>query len=449
MKGNEDSLAEQFKRTYISAAEFIDSWEKEVYQLTNLDYFSFLLINDLALAIEQDFFSRIKNADVLQLGGDEIITLAFSITDSLQDFLEKNCFGTCSLRCPCKLDAEINIDESVYLDDLNRTCKIYTDSTQTREQCLSSDILNYVILDSMLDFYNYEMGIILSEGDRYLLDFAEFILNKVIAFIRNKGQRFLCAHNENATDLFNEYLQSSESLWQDRYNFEDHDDEDEDEQESWKAAYSDVEMILDELLAQYQSSNTAFPSYRIVEYFKEYLCEYLELSSIDELNMEDLREFFTVVLPHEMLLDEHFNFDALIDLFTNILTYLEFNHGLYLNIPYDKFIENEMPEIIRTFKITQSYNSRYPFLDHLLSPDNTDETLIEGFFEVEGKGNQHCRLKDIHLKTRYQPVDFSSLAGFKLKSGDILHLKIIKKNDGWKISRLEMVYPALARYFLY
>lgn len=442
-------MAEQFKRTYISAAEFIDSWEKEVYQLTNLDYFSFLLINDLALAIEQDFFSRIKNAEVLQLGSDEIITLAFNITDSLQDFLEKNCFGTCSMHCPCQLDAQINEDESAPIDDLNRTCKIYTGETQTREQCLSSDILNYVILDSMLDFYNYEMGIILSEGDSYLLDFSEFMLNKIIAFIRNRGQRFLNAHNENATDLFNEYLQSNESSWQERYFFEEQDDEDEDEQESWKTAYSDVEMILDELLAQYQSSNTAFPSYRIVEYFKEYLCEYLELSSIDELNMEDLREFFTVVLPHEMLLDEHFSFDALKDLFTNILTYLEFNHGLYLNVPYDKFIENEMPEIIRAFKITQSYNSRHSILDHLLSADNTDETLVEGFYELDGKLNHQYRLKDIHLKTNYQPVDLSPLAGFKLKAGDILHLKIIKKDDGWQISRLEMVYPALARYFLY
>lgn len=442
-------MDEQFKRIYISAAEFIDSWEKEVYQLTHLDYFSFLLINDLALAIEQDFFSKTKNASVLQLGNDEIVSLAFNITDSLQDFLEKNCFGTCSLHCPFQLDGPINEGDALPIDDFSCTCKIYNGGIQTREQFLSSDVLNYVILDCMLDFYNYEMGIILSESDRYLLDFAEFLLNKIMAFIRFKGQRFLQSHNENATDLFNEYLQNNDSYWEERYFFEDQDDEDEDEQEPWKTASADLEKIFDELIVQYQFSDTAFPGYRIIEYFKEYLCEYLELSDIDELNMEDLREFFTVVLPHEMLFEEHFNFDALIDLFTNILTYLEFNHGLYLNVPFKKFIENEIPEIIRAFKITRNYNSRHSFVDHLLSSDNTDETLVEGFYELDKKRNHLYRLKDIHLKTIYQPVDLSPLKGYKLKAGDILHLKLIKRDDGWKISRLEMVYPASARYFLY
>ena len=75
-------------------------------------------------------------------------------------------------------------------------------SDQTKEQCLSSDILNYVILDSLLDFYNYELGIILTENDNDLLDLAEFNLNVIIQFIRLKGQRYLKTPQENASAYF-------------------------------------------------------------------------------------------------------------------------------------------------------------------------------------------------------------------------------------------------------
>ena len=52
-------MAEPIKKTYISAREFVDSWEKEIYELSNLDYFIYLLINELALGIEKNFFSRL------------------------------------------------------------------------------------------------------------------------------------------------------------------------------------------------------------------------------------------------------------------------------------------------------------------------------------------------------------------------------------------------------
>ena len=60
-------MAEQFKKTYVSVTEFIDSWEKEIYELTHLDYFSYLLINEMASGIENDFFPNYNREEQIFL----------------------------------------------------------------------------------------------------------------------------------------------------------------------------------------------------------------------------------------------------------------------------------------------------------------------------------------------------------------------------------------------
>jgi len=442
-------LAEQFKRTYISATEFIDSWEKEIYELTYLDYFSFLLINELASSVEREFFANQKKDENLQLDADEISTLAFNIVDGLQTFLEKNCFGSCKLNCPCKLDDQVETEDRVCSRMLNTEIKILTDASQTKENCLSSDILNYVVLDSMLDFYNYEMGIVLNEGDNHLVDFADFILNKILQFIRNKGQRFLNTPNENASKFFNDIIQIDEDSWQDKGSDLDPEEEEEFEPEPWKLAYSGIENALSEFSENYEESSPNAFEIRVIKKFKEYLVDFVEIKKVEDITMDDIEEFLSVVLPHEMLMEDIPCFDAVSDLFTKILTFFEFNHNLYLKIPFEKFVENELTEIIRTFKITHSYQKRYPLLDFLMSPDSNDKSLVEGFFEVHGKVDQAYVLKDIHLKTKIEPVDFKKFNGFKLKAGDILHLHLVIKEPGWQIAHLEMVYPSISKYYLY
>ena len=444
-------MAEQFRRTYISVSEFIDSWEKEIYELTNLDYFSYLLINELASTVEQDFFARkkFKPDDALLLNDDEISTLAFNIGDSLQNFFEKNCFSICNLNCPCQLDVHLKPEDRACNREVKNHFRIQPESKETKEFCLSSDILNYVVLDSIIDFYNYELGIILNESDNNLLDLAEFILNKIVHFVRFKGQRFLENHTENASNYFDDLIQSDESSWQPGgVDYDSNDDEDE-ETESWKMAYSGIENVLDEFIENYQQNNPSAGTVKLITKFKEYLSDFLELGKIDDLTMDDLEEFICVVLPNEMILEDITNFDDVNDAFVKLLTYLEFNHNVFLKIPYLKFSEREFPEIMRTFKLTHTYQSSFPLINFLLaSGENTDES-VEGFFEITGHRADLCQIKDIHLKTIYEQVDFSKLNEYKLKKGDILHLQIEKIENRWKIAHVEMVYPQAAKYYLY
>ena len=81
-------LAERFEKTYISVHEFIHSWEKEIYELNNLDYFTYLLINNIGYKIEHEFFGKQNKYPYLEIVNDEISTLSFNIGDSFESYLE-------------------------------------------------------------------------------------------------------------------------------------------------------------------------------------------------------------------------------------------------------------------------------------------------------------------------------------------------------------------------
>ena len=78
-------MAERFQKTYISVQEFISSWDKEIYELNNLDYFTFLLINNIGYRIEHDFFNQQNKDPNLQIDPEEIGTLSFNIGDSFYE----------------------------------------------------------------------------------------------------------------------------------------------------------------------------------------------------------------------------------------------------------------------------------------------------------------------------------------------------------------------------
>ena len=150
-----------------------------------------------------------------------------------------------------------------------------------------------------------------------------------------------------------------------------------------------------------------------------------------------------------MLSEDEPCFDSVRNIFSKFLTYLEFTRNLYIQIPFDKFVNKQIPEIIRTFKITNTYLKKYPFLDFLMSPDNNDATLVEGFYEIHRNSENQFILKDIHLNTQIEPVDISRLKGSVIRTSDIFHCHLINKTGVWQIAHLEQVYPAVSKYYLY
>ncbi|HID40323.1 MAG TPA: hypothetical protein EYP36_12530 [Calditrichaeota bacterium] len=443
-------MAEQFKKIYISPREFINSWEKEIYELNNLDYFVFLLINNLAEHIERSFLNRITADDVLYLHSEEVGTLAFNIGDSLQLFFEKNCFGACKLNCPIKLyDKLEEVEYHERMRSLSEGLFIAIECI-TKEQCLYSDLLNYVVLDSIIDFYNYEMGIILNESDERILSFSDFCMKIILSVIKEKGQKLLTMPTESAGSLFEDLLQNDNSAWEEYDVNDSNDTDDEDELEPWKTTYKAIEVTIRAFKEDYEQVAADQKIVKYLDTFTNYLTDFLELSRFEEVNAEDLSEFFSIILYNDLALDESVLLGRVLDLFEKLFNYLEFNHEIYLNIFFNSFREKYEGQIARTLDISRESLKKNSYVDILLSEAKDDDGLFEGLFEVVGFSKRGFKLEDIHLKAHYEPVDLSArLATGKLKVGDIVHAQIEQKKNMWYIYQFEMVYPSVARTYLY
>jgi len=442
-------MAEQFKKTYISVHEFVGSWDKEVYELTNIDYFIYLLINDLAGEMESAFLGKLSDSNFLQLHTEEIGTLAFNISDSLQQFFEKNCFGECPLNCPIHFkDSVSNLDRKkrkIILEEPH----IPRFHCRSKEQCLHFDILHYVVTDSLLDFYSFEKGLMLSDKDDSILRFAEFINKIILDRIKNQGSKFLLNPGENASDRFDHLLKSSDNDWDDFLNFDDDDDNEIKEGEQWKlSAAGSAETIRkfkEAYLSGSENGNLAF----LFDRFSEFLIEFLGLDRIEDLTIEEIHEFFSIIVVHELLSTNYEAMNSASLAFKQLIRFLDFNNDMNLEPVFQNFTENEFKQIQRTFRIIRDYEKNNPLMDYLISDEAHDPNLVDGFFEIISISSQMAEVEDIHLKTRLKPIDLSRIESFLLRVGDILHMQVVVDGLEFRLAHLEMAYPASAKKYLF
>ncbi len=98
-------------------------------------------------------------------------------------FLEENCFGSCPINCIRDLDGIIDQTRLQGDKKIRRKLELiqsFLVGNLDKEQCLRLDLMNHVILDSLLQFYSEEMSIEFEENDIILLELAEFIENVIL-----------------------------------------------------------------------------------------------------------------------------------------------------------------------------------------------------------------------------------------------------------------------------
>ena len=440
-------MSEKYKKTYISAKEFVSSWEKEIYELTNLDYFIYLLINELGSRLEHDFFPQIDDEDLFYLKNEEIAAISFNIGDGLQLFLDKNCFNGCSLGCPNKLNKPFSRQEDqIRIDFVTTEFDGLTASCTNREDCLYHDVMNYVVLDALLDFYNYEMGVILHEKDRKLNKLATFIMEYVIQFIYRNGEKLLSNPNETATELFSRDLQRDEELWEEM--LPDPDNDETDDADSWKVNHISVEVIFNSFEEEHGHLLNNLFSQKLFGNFRKFLNEYLEVNRLDELEFEYIEEFFLLLLPQDFLMDT-VDFNELRVLFSALFEFIDQQVGTDLKENFDTFKTYELTEVERTLLITQKYQNKNPYINFLLSKEASKNELEEGYFEIIEKNDDRIILRDVDLKNTYDNIDLGFLENEQIKLGDILHVQLNTDGNRWRLIFLELIFPASSKYFLY
>ncbi len=440
-------MAEQSKKTYMTAQEFVDSWEKEIYELTFLDYFTYLLINELSSSMENEYFKKLSLENIHNLHTHEITSLAFAIADSLQSFLEKNCFGGCALGCPNKLSAPFTPEEdqrriefvTMEFDGITANCL-------TREECFHHDVMTYVVADTIIDFYNFEIGLQLEEGDDQLKKLNQFIMNVIIRFIYKKGPELLNAPNELATDLFDEVLDIDDKGWEETLLDSP---AEEDETEIWKYKYQRVDYIFDAFLEENPDYMADAALSKILSFFKNYLNDYIVLDRFDLFDMDDFDEFLSLILPQQLLAEESISVPGTRRLFYHLFEFIDQNAETHLLEEFDRFAADKFSELERSLKIVRDYQQQKPLIHFLLSDEAGDPDLNEGYFEISFDESGGCILYDIHLKNYYTGVQMPVVQSLPIRKGDIIQGQLLIKGDYTRLAFLDMLYPANSRYYLF
>lgn len=440
----EEIVSERFEKTYISVSEFVSSWEKEIYELNNLDYFTFLLINYLGYKIEHGFFNSAEYSPYLRIDPEEIATLSFNIGDCFESFLENNCLGDCNLACPTRLDEKVDPNQT----ELERThlniIHIMNGTDLSKKQLLLTDILNYVVLDTLFDFYNYEIGLDLDDADIGLMQLADFITVIMEKFIESKGQTYLISPKEPASDLFENIIAESENDWDElppaTY-------EETEEKEEWKYGNLTVANVVQDYLSQ--SKNLDSTSERVLEYFQSYTDEYAGILQIDDFTKEDLEEFFLFWLLREISLEKEISSDEVKKTFQNFFIWLELSRGLELKKLYEDFTRASFESFEKTLTIIRLYFENNSVINGILEANSPDDQIVDGFFQVE-KVNRSgfLRLRDIHFRQTYLNVKINLSDPLQLENA-ILYASLKHTAYGWRVINLEYIFPAKAKPYLH
>ena len=440
-------MAEQFKKVYIPATEFVRAWEKEVYELTNLDYFIYLLMNSVADILEHDFFPNQHNVnEEFLLDKDEITSLSFLIGDSVQLFFEKNCFGVCPLNCPIQLNKKISTDELLSMGRLPENLQLGTRSCSNKEDCLKYDLLNFVLIDAIIDFYHFDLRLTADEGDAFLQDLIHFINNHIINLIKNEGHNFLLYPQENASALFENLLSSEDNEWNEFDPWDESDFDPDEPDELWKLPSADLFTAIEEFKALQNTAN--LQSLTTLELFGKFITAYIGALSVEDLTRDDLEEFLSVVLPTELASEDGIDFTKEMQTFKSFLNFVDYQYETNLVRTFEELNSDDtLKDLLRTFAITQKFHKMHSYVEFQISPARNDPSLIEGFFEVTGMQGSRYFVEDIHLNDKYL-VDLSALNTDDIHAGDIFNMSLVADQDGWHAAWVECVFPRKSKFYL-
>lgn len=450
-------MSEKFQRTFISVREFIDSWDKEIYELTNLDFFIFQTINHLGNQIEKRFFINERNSSLLKLSFDDIGTLCFNLGDSLEYFLQDNCFGNCNLNCPLDLDSSVNLKLLESDENMQRRLSVFKSIALdkiAKEQCLRVHLMNHVILDTLIHFYTEEIEIEVDEEDIDIIEFADFIENVIVDFIRHEGQSLLLQASEPAMDYFEELIESEEEL----NSYETWSNEEEtwlnhDSPDTWKSNFEDIEDLFEKFIIDLDGNSLSKRKIiaNDVDLFKEFLIEHADIKNAYELSEEHILEFLSYWLVQQYVLKDESKIQYVFRNMAKFVTWLYNNYGIDYKssfLSYYKSVKTDVPRVICALN---TYLNEYDLLEALTLQSKTDVEQICGFYEIKdlhSNLNKTFDLVDLDFFNQFENVHFNSSAYLKLEKGDILQATLVKNHKNWKILEVQYIFPKAAKPYL-
>lgn len=450
-------MSENYQKSYISAREFVESWDKEIYELTNLDFFVYLLINHVGNQLEKHFFVQEREKSDLKLSFDNIGTLSFNIGDSFEFFLKDNCFGSCSFNCPIDMNSVVNFQDCKKNAHINKhlfSFNSFRNENIPKEQCMRIHFMNHIILDTLLNFYSEEVSLEVEEEDIDLIELAEFIENVMVEFIRTEGQSLLQKPFEPAMDYFEELISSEEATdYKPTWGSDENEWQDEREVEEWQYNFEFIEKLIDrfkEDIAE-QLPDKKKIIFNEIDLFQEFLIEYANVNDSSELDEEHLLEFLSCWIVQQFLFKDHREIPHIFWTIARFVSWLKNNFGLDYKSSFLNYYEKVKTEVPRVVQALNLYLNEYDVLEALLLNGKKEPEQISGIYEVTELHSRVGKTLDI-LEISYleaiKNVCLNSSAYLKLKKGDLLQATLAKINGNWKIIEVQCIYPKVAKPYI-
>lgn len=450
-------MSEHHQKTFISVREFIDSWDKEFYEFNNLDFFIFLLINHLGNQLEKRFFVEPRRQSRLNLDFDQIGTVCFNLCDSFEYFLEENCFSSCPINCTRDLDGTIDQTQLQGNEKIRRKLELiqsFLVGKLDKEQCLRLDLMNHVILDSLLQFYSEEMSIEFEENDIILLELAEFIENVIIEFIRFEGQSLLHKPLELAVDYFEELLQNEEKDKSENSWNETHQEWKENREKlEWEKNPENIEDVFSHFLndEHYNPQISQQTLAHDIDYLSRYLMDYVKLDKISDLKESHLAEFFSVWLTREFILSDVRQISHIFRATARFITFLFHHYQINLRKEFLKYYDVLKMDLPRVIQATNTFISEYNLFETIITTEQNYSEHKVGYYEIIDIRDRLDRIIEARNLFDYENnliFKFESSAFFRLRIGDILHASIIQRSQDWEILEIQFIYPNLAMPYI-
>lgn len=447
-------MSQRFQKTYISAQEFVENWDKEIFKLDYLDYFVFLLINHLGNQLETRFFSHRRPESPVSLTFDDTATLAFNIGDSFEFFLQERPEKSQERSSRHDLPGAESLVQRQQRDGGRRQALVSEEIL--RQKNFRIDLMDNVILDTLIQFYCDELNIEFEEEEREISELADFIHDVICDFIRNDGQAFLARPEEPAVEYFVELLDAEKDYQEpDEIDWSSEDEQWDGEGEfagDWEMPYEDVSsalQIFSDQLREKQGTDAGL-LYGI-ELFEEYLRSAAGIQNVFDLGEEHFQEFLSVWLIRRLADLEGRRVQPVFRALARLTHWLLQEYDIDLKHPYLRNYERLKTDVPRVVEALVQYFSDYDLLEMMLNRDNDDFEQISGCFEVQQLKTRTRRTMDLvasNIDKRFDDVVLNSRAYFNLKAGDILQATLIKKDQQWICLELQFIYPRTAKPFL-
>ena len=446
----------QFPKLFVSAREFVESWDKEIYKLTNLDFFIYLMVNQLGNELDHHFLMNQRKQSPLALSFESIGTLCFSIGDSFECFLEEEKQGRYTV--DYRMEKDIQGETIEHNGRVHRRIK-NLQSLITKgyfsEQSFRADLMEYVIIDTLLQFYYEEIGIEFDDEDLEIMELADFIEEAMIDFIRTEGQTLIRLYGEPAIECFEKLLADEEGRIQDcdwQSNGKDLADAEGDWIEK-DHLFTEIPEVIAAFVSEYENkknSNIGCLACNI-SYFESFLIEGARIKSIYELTNDHICQFLSIWLVHHFAQEKEPHFSHVFQTMARFTTWLNHRYNIdYKDVFLSQYecVKTEVPRVIRALN---TYLDAYNLFEVILLRDDQELEQIDGFFEITALSQPHRKtldVADIHQFRELNQVYFSDAVYSRLKPGDILQASLIRKDSRWELLEIHYIFPRSAKALL-